>query len=44
MAKVTIELDMDTNLVTLPDVLRYIEELAEDGSLDYTVELNNGSE
>ncbi len=40
MARVTIELEMDTNLVTLPDVLRYIEELAEDGTLDYTVELD----
>jgi len=40
MARVTIELEMDTNLVTLPDVLRYIEELAEDGTLDYTAELD----
>jgi|DEB0MinimDraft_6_1074348.scaffolds.fasta_scaffold346323_2 hypothetical protein len=43
MARVTIELEMDTNLVTLPDVLRYIEELAEDGTLDYTVELDDGN-
>jgi len=43
MARVTIELEMDTNLATLPDVLRYIEELAEDGTLDYTVELDDGN-
>ena len=43
MARVTIELEMDTNLVTLPDVLRYIEELAEDGTLDYTVEFDDGN-
>ena len=36
--KVTIELEMESEVITLPDVLNYIEELAEDGSLDFTVD------
>ena len=36
--KVTIELEMESEVITLPDVLKYIEELAEDGCLDFTVD------
>ena len=36
--KVTIELEMESEVITLPDVLKYIEELAEDGSLYFTVD------
>ncbi len=33
--KVTIELEMESEVITLPDVLKYIEELADD-ILDFT--------
>ena len=40
MARVTIELEMDTNLVLLSDIIVQIKKEAEDGTLDYTVELD----
>jgi len=36
--KIIIELEMESEVITLPDVLKYIEELVEDGSLDFKIE------
>lgn len=38
--RVIIELEMESTVITLPEVLKYIEELAEDGSLYFSVEEN----
>ncbi len=36
--RVIIELEMEGETITLPEVLKYIEELAEEGTLDFSVE------
>ena len=36
--KIIIELEMESEVITLPDVLKYIEELVEDDSLDFKIE------
>jgi len=37
MIEVVIRLEFEREIVTLPDVLDYIAELAEDGSLDFEI-------
>jgi len=40
MTEVVIRLEFEREIVTLPDVLSYIAELAEDGSLDFEIVKN----
>jgi len=40
MTEVIIRLEFEREIVTLPDVLDYIAELAEDGSLDFEIVKN----
>ena len=40
MTEIVIRLEFEKKIVTLPDVLDYIAELAEDGSLDFEIVKN----
>jgi len=40
MPEIVIRLEFEKELVTLPDVLDYIAELAEDGTLDFEIVKN----